>query len=181
QLRDNPPRHSYASGGVGSAGHVGGAMLLRIVGAEGVVHVPYRTTAAFFPDLISNRVAFAVSTPDTMMSYVKAGQLRPLLIAGPKRLASLPDVPTSAEEGFPDLRVSSWYVVQAPAATPEDIVQLLNREVNAVLTEPEMQAWFSRSESIPMPGYTPEATRQYYEQERVRWEPYVIGSGAVAN
>jgi tripartite-type tricarboxylate transporter receptor subunit TctC len=181
KLKNNPPSHSYASGGVGSAAHVGAAMLLRIVGAEGVVHVPYRTTAAVFPDLIENRVAFSVSSPDSFASYFKAGSLRPLLVMGPKRLPSFPDVPTSAEEGYADLRASSWYVMQAPAATPKEIVDLINKEVNEILKEPEMVAWFKQAEATPMAGYTPEAATKFYEQERERWEPHVRASGASAN
>jgi tripartite-type tricarboxylate transporter receptor subunit TctC len=181
KLKSNPPSHSYASGGVGSAAHVGAAMLLRVVGAEGVVHVPYRTTAAVFPDLISDRVAFVMSTPDSMISYFQSGNLRPLLVAGPKRLPSIPDVPTAAEAGYPDLRASSWYVMQAPAGTPNEIVSLLNKEVNAILEEPETLAWFRQNEATPMPGFTPESAQKYFEEERERWEPHVRASGAAAN
>jgi tripartite-type tricarboxylate transporter receptor subunit TctC len=155
-------------------------MMLRVIGAEGVVHVPYRTTAAVFPDLMSNRIAFSMSTPDSVVSYIQSGHIRPLLVAGAKRLPSMPDVPTAAEAGYPDLRASSWYVLQVPAATPKEIVSLLNREVNAVLREPETLAWFARNESVPMLDYTPESATQFFEEERARWEPHVRASGATA-
>jgi tripartite-type tricarboxylate transporter receptor subunit TctC len=180
KLKNNPPSHSYASGGVGSAAHVGAAMLLRVVGAEGVVHVPYRTTAAVFPDLIEDRVAFSVSSPDSMNSYFQSGALQPLLVTGPQRLPSLPNVPTAVEEGYPELRASSWYVLQAPAAVPKEIIELLNKEVNEILTEPDMIAWFKQAEAMPMPGYTPEAATKFYEEEKARWEPHVRASGASA-
>ncbi len=181
KLKNNPPSHSYASGGVGSAAHVGAAMLLRIVGAEGVVHVPYRTTAAVFPDLIEDRVAFSVSSPDSFASYFNSGSLRPLLVTGPQRLPSFPNVPTAAEEGYPDLRASSWYVMQAPAGVPKEIIDFLNKEINDILKEPDMVAWFKQAEATPMSGYTPEAATKFYEQERDRWEPHVRASGASAN
>ena len=155
-------------------------MMLRVVGAEGVVHVPYRTTAAVFPDLLSNRVDFSMSTLDSMISYVQSGDLRPLLVAGPNRLPSLPDVPTGAEAGYPDLRASSWYVLQVPSSTPKAIVLLLNKEVNTILKEPEMVAWFKQNEQTAMPDFTPETAFKFYEQERERWEPHVKASGASA-
>jgi tripartite-type tricarboxylate transporter receptor subunit TctC len=90
----------------------------------------------------------------------------------------MPEVPTAAEVGYPDLRASSWYVLQAPAATPPEVVNFLNKEVNAVLNEPETQAWLAKGEARPLPGYTPEATFKFFEEEKARWEPHVRASGA---
>jgi tripartite-type tricarboxylate transporter receptor subunit TctC len=115
-----------------------------------------------------------------MASYFQSGDLRPLVVAGTQRLASLPDVPSAAEVGYPDLRASSWYVLQVPAGTPKEIVTLLNKEVNEILQEPDMVAWFKRNESTPMPGYSSEAAFKFYEEERARWEPHVRASGASA-
>jgi len=154
-------------------------MFVRLIGTPGVVHVPYRTTPALFPDLISNRVAFGVFPPDTVISHVSEGQLRALFVTSPNRLPSWPDVPTAAEVGVPEMKASSWYVMQAPAGTPDSIVQRLARETSAILAEPDTMAWFQRLEAAAMPNYTPEATAAFVEAERKRWEPYVRASGAV--
>lgn len=177
-LRKDPPKYSYASGGMGSAAHIAGAMFVRLAGLDGVVHVPYKTSPLIFPDLIANRVAFFVSSPDSVAPHVKAGKLRALLVAGTSRLKSMPDVPTAAEAGLPEMRASSWYVMQAPAGVPDAIVNRLAREVNEILKEPDSQAWFERAESVPMLGYTPESTTAFVEKERQRWEPHVRASGA---
>jgi tripartite-type tricarboxylate transporter receptor subunit TctC len=178
KLKADQAGHSYASGGIGSAAHIAASMYLRLVGTPGVLHVPYRTTVAVFPDLISNRVAFGIFSPDSVISYIKAGQLRALFVAADKRLASLPDVPTSAEIGLPEMRASSWYVMQAPAQTPRPIRERLAREVSQILQEPESAAWFVKAESTPLIGYTPDSTAAFVEKERARWEPHVRASGA---
>jgi tripartite-type tricarboxylate transporter receptor subunit TctC len=180
-LRKDPPKYSYATGGVGSAAHIAAAMFVRLAGVPKVVHVPYKTTAFIFPDLIANRVAFGLYSPDSVASYVKSGRLRALMFAGPKRLKSMPDVPTAAEVGLPDMHASSWYVMQAPAGVPDAIVNRLSKEMMAILKEPDSLARFERAESTPLLDYTPERTAAFVEAERKRWEPHVRASGATVD
>lgn len=178
KLRADPPKYSYASGGMGSAAHIAASMFVQLAGLKGVVHVPYKTTVLIFPDLIANRVAFGLYSPDSVASYVKSGKLRALVVAGPERLKSMPDVPTAKEVGLPALNASSWYVMQAPAGVPDAIVNRLAKEVGEILKEPDSLAWFDRAESTPFIDYSPEKTTAFVEEERKRWEPHVRASGA---
>lgn len=115
--RTKPGYFNYASGGAGSIGHIGVALFASIAGIE-LTHVPYRSSAAGFPDVLSGRVQLLQATPAPVLSFVQAGQLRALAISGAKRSPMFPEVPTFAEAGYPQYDISFWFGIFAPARMP---------------------------------------------------------------
>src|SRR5262249_26625835 len=130
-----------ASGGIGSTGHVAGALFNMMAGLK-IALVPYRGEAPAMTDLLAGQVQIVFTTPGSAMSYVKAGTLRPLAVTSVARMDVLPDVPTVAET-LPDYEATSWAGIGAPAQTPTEIVDKLNRGTNAAPGEPKLKAQFA--------------------------------------
>ena len=103
-----------------------------------LVHVPYKGTAQFLPDLIAGRIPMSIDSIPAHLPHVKAGKTRVLAVASRTRSTALPDVPTFAEAGLPGYETATNYTLFAPAKTPSDIVERLNKETNAVLQMPEV-------------------------------------------
>lgn len=131
----HPGKLNYASSGNGSLQHVTGAMLEQQAGVQ-MVHVPYKGTGPALQDLLGGQVDLTFGTAPPFMPHIQAGKLRVLAVTGASRLPSLPDVPSTAEAGFPKLDASSWFAVFAPAATPDAVVQKLAGEIGRVVNTP---------------------------------------------
>lgn len=131
----HPGKLNYASSGNGSLQHVTGAMLEQQAGVQ-MVHVPYKGTGPALQDLLGGQVDLTFGTAPPFMPHIQAGKLRVLAVTGASRLPSLPDVPSTAEAGFPKLDASSWFAVFAPAATPDAMVQKLAGEIGRVVNTP---------------------------------------------
>jgi tripartite-type tricarboxylate transporter receptor subunit TctC len=129
---------NYASGGNGSPSHLAFAYFLATSGAE-MSHIPYKGTGQSIVDVVAGQVdsIFAVTTG--VLPHVKSGKLRALGVSSLKRSALAPDVPTVAESGFPGFDASFAYALLAPAGTPDDIVNLLNREVRSALASADVR------------------------------------------
>ena len=110
---------SYASAGVGTTGHVLGALISQVFGVE-LEHVPYRGTGPAVTDVLAGRVQILTNAAAPLRPHIASGGLRALAVAAPRRLALLPEVPTTVEQGFPDIISSTWYGLLAPAGTPAD-------------------------------------------------------------
>lgn len=134
-----PGSLTYASTGIGSPQHVGGELLKQLTRID-IVHVPYKGSAPALVDMAGGQVDFGFDYPIAAMSHIKSGKLRVLAIAGPKRLAWLPDIPTVQELGYPDLQIDTWVGYLAPAGTPQSVVERLNREIVKAMSDPEMRA-----------------------------------------
>jgi tripartite-type tricarboxylate transporter receptor subunit TctC len=134
----NPGRVNMASAGIGSTGHLAGELFQMMAGVK-VVHVPYRGNAPALSDLLGGQVEFMFASAPSTIEYVKTGKLRALAITTTERSEALADVPTVAEF-LPGFEASSWYGMGAPKNTPAEIVQKLNREVNAGLDDATMKA-----------------------------------------
>ena len=137
-VRARPDQVAFASAGNGSNVHVF-AQWFNDLARLHMIHVPYKGSSAAHLDLISGRVAMAFDTLASVQSHVAAGKLRLLAVAGPRRLAQYPDVPTVAEAGIPGFEAESWTAVLAPAATQRPIVARLQRELVAVLQLPAVR------------------------------------------
>jgi tripartite-type tricarboxylate transporter receptor subunit TctC len=146
----NPGRVNMASAGIGSTGHLAGELFQMMAGVK-VVHVPYRGNAPALSDLLGGQVQFTFASAPSTIEYVKTGKLRALAITTTGRSEALADVPTLAEF-LPGFEASSWYGVGAPKNTPAEIVQKLNREVNAGLADPAMKARLIGLGGIAIPG-----------------------------
>src|SRR4051812_32189922 len=130
--KSKPGTLTFGSGGSGTTEHLAVEMLKTQAGID-MLHVPYKGGAAVLPDLISGQISLFFVNQLFALPYVKAGTVKALGVASDERSPALPDVPTFAESGFPDFRVSVWYGIMAPAATPKQIVAQLNREIVAAL------------------------------------------------
>lgn len=125
---------SYGSAGPGSTGHLSATLLLGAAGID-MQHVPYKTSAAAFPDVITGRVSMAFDSLPSTLGHVRAGKVRPLLVMSEKRSALLPDVPTAAESGYPGATMVFWMGVEVPAKTPPAIIQRLSAGLKAAMAE----------------------------------------------
>jgi tripartite-type tricarboxylate transporter receptor subunit TctC len=130
--RANPAKLNYASSGNGSLQHVTGAMLEQQGGIR-MVHVPYKGTGPALQDLLGGQVDLTFGTAPPFMPHIQAGKLRVLAVTGKERLASLPDVPTTAEAGYPKVDATSWFALFAPAGVPKAIVDKLTTDARSVV------------------------------------------------
>jgi len=137
----NPGKINMASGGNGGPAHVAGELFKMMAGLD-MVHVPYRGAAPATADLLARQVQVYFTGATNVVEYVKAGKLRALAVTTATRLETLPDTPTVADF-VPGYEASTWYGVGAPTNTPSGIIDKLNREINAALTDPKMKARLS--------------------------------------
>jgi tripartite-type tricarboxylate transporter receptor subunit TctC len=131
-------RMTYASGGNGSPSHLTMAAFLSTAGIE-MTHVPYKGTGASVIDVMGGQVDSVFAVGSGIFPHSKAGKLKALAVSGGQRSITAPEVPTVAESGYPNFNASFAYVLMAPAGTPDDIVQLLSREVNLAMASPEVR------------------------------------------
>lgn len=137
-LRANPGKYSYASAGTGTTGHLAGEQF-RLAVAPDLVHVPFGGGAPAMASVVAGHTPIGIGAPTAATTLINDGKLRALAITGKVRTQALPDVPTLAESGFPDIEGDSFVGFVVPAGTPRDIVTLLNREIVRSLSTPEMK------------------------------------------
>jgi tripartite-type tricarboxylate transporter receptor subunit TctC len=137
--RSKPHKLTYASAGVASMAHLSGALFEKL-GQVKLSHIPYRSSAQSVIDLIAGRVDMQFGTIAPILSQIRDGAMRPLATTGLKRVQILPNLPTVAEAGLPGFESSLWMAMFMPAKTPGPIADRMNREINAVLAMPEVQA-----------------------------------------
>ena len=134
----NPGKLNYASSGNGSLQHVTGAMLEQ-QGAIKMVHVPYKGTGPALQDLLGGQVDLTFGTAPPFMPHIASGKLRVLAVTGKQRLPSLPDVPTTAEAGYPKVDATSWFAVFAPAGVSKAVVDKLTADIRTVVQNAAFQ------------------------------------------
>ncbi len=158
----------YANASIGSSTHLN-TELLRMRAGLNMVQIMYKGQAPAIPDLLSGRVQFAFTSPALVIPHVRAGRLRALAVAAPRRMPLLPEVPTMAEAGYPEAQVIAWFAILVPSKTPRDIVHRVNREFARALADPDVIA---RAEaggvSIEAP-MAPEAIDAMLRSETARW------------
>jgi tripartite-type tricarboxylate transporter receptor subunit TctC len=135
--KSKPGELSFASSGLGGLQHLNAEMFKQMAGVD-LVHVPYKGTAQFLPDLISGRVPMSIDSIPAHLPHIRSGKTRALAVASRTRSSALPDVPTFAEAGLPGYETATNYALFAPTGTPAAVVAQLNRETNAVLSMPEV-------------------------------------------
>ena len=129
--KKNPGKLNYGSGGVGSMGQLNVEMLKASTGAF-TTHIPYRGGTPLITAVLGNEVQFILDNLVIMLPHIQAGKVRALAVANDQRLPQLPDVPTLAEVGYPQLNLTSWIGIAAPAGTPDAAVQTLHKAVRQV-------------------------------------------------
>ncbi len=170
-----PGKLNFSSSGNASPSHV---MLERFKASTGVqvTHVPYKGSAPALTDIMANRIDGTIDTMPAVVSQVRAGKVRALAVTGPRRVPQLPDTPTLAESGHPDLVATSWFGIALPAATPAAIAQRLNRESLAVLEAADVRARFDELSLAPVPMTVAE-TQRWVQAEVERWRPVIQATG----
>lgn len=174
--RANPGKITYASGGNGTIGHLGAHWLADLAKIQ-MQHIPYKGGSAAMTDLLGGQVDVILDTLITSTPFLKSGQIRPLFVTTDKRIPKYPEVPTIAELGFPDLTFSAWVGIVAPAATPRDIVERINSEVNRALNDPGVHQRLDALGAQPIGG-TSSRAQQYMNRETERWAAVVRSTGA---
>jgi tripartite-type tricarboxylate transporter receptor subunit TctC len=169
---------SFGSAGVGSITHLAGALLAKESGME-VVHVPYRGVAPAVTDLLAGRVAFVIADVPVLRPHIDAGALRPLAVTTARRIAALPQVPTTAELGIPRVISDNWYGLAVPAATPAPIQERLHEAALAALRGPGLVQEFARQGGEPAPLGRDEYLT-FLRAEGTKWGPLVREAGAEA-
>ncbi|CUJ78606.1 tripartite tricarboxylate transporter substrate binding protein [Achromobacter aegrifaciens] len=165
---------TFATAGTGSIPHLAGEQFAHQTGIA-LRHIPYKGSSEAATALVGGQVQMSFDNLPPVYAQVKAGRLRAVAIASQTRNPELPDVPTLAELGVP-LSASSWWGVMAPAGTPKDVVALLNRQINAVLADPEVRSYFSRL-GMQATGGTAEAFGRHIADETDRWRAVVKQAG----
>jgi tripartite-type tricarboxylate transporter receptor subunit TctC len=170
----NPGRISMASFGTGSTSHVSGE-LLKIMTGVNMIHVPYRGGAAMVADLIGGQVQVGFDVLTGSLAHIRSGRLRALAVAGTTRSDALPDVPTIAET-VAGYEANSWCGLGVPRGTSSGIIDRLNREINAGLTNPTVRARLAEVATTPI-FFTPAEFGAYMAAEVDKWGKVVRASG----
>ncbi len=160
----NPGKINYASVGSGAATNVAGELFKQMTGIN-LVNVPYRSS--YMPDLLSGQVQASFSPILQTINFIRQGKLRALAVTGAKRSSALPDVPL-ASEFVPGYEVSVWDAIGAPADTPPEIIDKLNKAINAAVSDPAMQARYTDLGAVPM-IMTPAEFGKYMADEIKKW------------
>jgi len=170
-LKEKPDGFSVASAGNGTAPHFA-AELFKLSTQTALLHVPYKGSAPAVTDTIGGQTQVMFPSLFTAMPFVKSGKLNALAVAGPKRSALLPDVPTLKEQGVEGVDVQQWYAIFAPANTPKDVVQKLNQALNKVLTEKDT---IKRLEDhgADVETSTPEQLAELVKSDLAKWQGVV--------
>ncbi len=174
----NPGKISMASGGVGSSPHVSGELFKMMAGVD-MVHVPYRGVAPATTDLLGGRVQVLFDTLPAAIANIRAGKIRALAVTSKTRNEALPDVPAMAEF-IPGFEADSFHGIAAPKGTPQEIVDKLNKDINAVLQEPKLKSRLADLGGTVFTG-TPADFGTYVSGEIDKWGKVIKFSGAKAS
>jgi tripartite-type tricarboxylate transporter receptor subunit TctC len=170
----NPGRINMGSAGVGSTGHLAGELFKMMAGVN-LVHVPYRGNAPASTDLIAGQIEVLFPSLGSSIEYVKAGKLRALAVTGATRSDALPDLPPVAET-LPGYQAASLYGIGAPRNTPAEVVEVLNKAVNAGLSDPKLNARLTDLGSEPLPG-PPATFGKLIADETEKWGKVIRFAG----
>ena len=172
----NPDKINYSSSGNGTLSHLGMEDFKRRAGIT-LMHVPYRGSPPAMTDLVAGVVGAAMDTVTVTQPFVQAGSLRAIASAYSQRIASLPDVPTLAEQGFPGFGIAAWIGVVAPAGTPAARIEALNAAVSKVVqSEPIAEKFATLGVIQHLMG--PAEFAEFIKSENARWSEVVKASGA---
>jgi tripartite-type tricarboxylate transporter receptor subunit TctC len=169
--RSKPGKLNYGSAGNGSAGHL--AMeYLKAVADLFMVHVPYRGTGPQLTDLLAGRLDAASVGAPAVLQFIKAGKLRCIATGTRERLPQLPEVPTVAEQGYPNFEMTQWYGVLAPASLPQPAIDRLAVEAAKAIKTPAAVSRLSEDTAQPIGG-TPAEFAKFITTEQARWKPVI--------
>ena len=174
-MKKHPGTFNFSSTGVGSLSHLG-VELLKVKTDTYAVHIPYASSPLAVLAILQGDVQFACVPAVAVLPHVKSGKLRTLAVSTAQRSPLTPDIPTMKEAGLPEIESIAWMAVMAPAGTPTEVVQRLNREINAVLAMPEVREKMHAQYMEPIGG-TPEALQSFMLQEQRVMTPVIKRTG----
>ena len=173
-IKAKPGTFSYATAGNGTAPHIAGELFKLSAGLD-VVSIPYKGSAPAVVDTIGGTTQYMFPSLFTAFPQIQGGKLKALGIAGEKRSAVLPDVPTLAEQGISNVSMSQWYALFAPVKTPKAVVDRLNRELNSVLADKAVQKKIG-DQGAEVETSTPEQLKTLVQKEVARWKSVVTAA-----
>lgn len=173
--KSHPGKVNFGSTGSGSSMHLAGELFMRETATQ-LVHVPYNAPGQATTNLISNEIQAMFQLVPGIVGQVRAGMVRPVAVLAATRSPALPDVPTTAELGYPHLTSSTWFALLAPKGTPPAILDRLNTELNAVLADAEVRKRFADMGAAPLGG-TRQALADHLARETTKWGQVVRQAG----
>jgi tripartite-type tricarboxylate transporter receptor subunit TctC len=173
--RAKPKGLSYSSVGNASVAHLATELMASQAGVQ-FNHVPYRATGPAILDLAEGRIDVTFGLLGTNLPAILDGKVRALAVTSEKRMPQVPDVPTFAESGMPEMDASLWFAVIGPAALPAPIVERLNREINEILREPDVQAVLEK-QAVALEISTPEKLRSQIAADIEKWRAVALKTG----
>jgi len=171
----NPGKVNFGSAGGGSITHLAGE-LLKAEAKIDIVHVPYKGAAPAVSDLVGGQVQMGIFDVPVLLGHIKSGRLRALALTSAKRSEALPDVPTTAELGLPNVTSDNWYGLVVPAATPADVQKRIHTAALAALRSPQVVAQFAKVSGVASPG-TPQDYASFLAVEQAKWSRIVNAIG----
>jgi tripartite-type tricarboxylate transporter receptor subunit TctC len=177
-LKANPGKFNYASPGSGSANRLQTERFMGLTGTK-LAHIPYKGGAGpATVGMIGGETQMMFVTLSSAQEFIKSGRLKGLAVTSPSRMPELPNVPTISEAGFKDLTGGSWQILAVPAGTPRDIVNKLYTATVATMNMPEIRDRLDRQGAIVVTSKSPEAAREFLNNETQRWGKVVKDTGA---
>ena len=171
----NPGKVNFGSAGSGSITHLAGE-LLKAEAKVDMVHIPYKGAAPAVTDLLSGQVQMGIFDVPILLGHIRAGKLKALAITSANRAQTLPDVPTTAELGYPNVTSDNWYGLVAPAATPADVRKRIHAAATAALRGPALIEQYANVSGVASPG-TPEDYAAFLASEQAKWSRVVTAIG----
>ena len=166
--KKNPGKLNFGSPGNGSIGQLAGEMFKQMAGIE-MTHVPYKGAGAALTDLLSGQIQVMFESVGISLPPVQAGLVRPLGVSSAERIAELPDLPTIAESGYPDYRVSVWYGIAAPAKMPAEAAQKISASMNRALDDDAFRTSLIKAGFAPLKARNEASHQGVVDADRARW------------
>lgn len=174
--KSKPGQLTMASSGNGTVFHLTGELFKEAAGIN-VVHVPFKGGAPAVAALLGGQVSMTFETSVTLLPHIRSGKLRALGVAGAKRIALLPDVPTLGESGYPSILAENWYGLYAPAGTPKEVIARLYGELDRTIHSPDVREKLA-AQGAEIREYTPDQTAAFLAAETAKWGNVIKASGA---
>lgn len=175
-IKARPGQLQFASAGLGSMPHLMMQLFASMARLD-MIHVPYKGAGPAVVDVIAGHVPMIASNILSTLPHVRAGKLRPYGVTTATRSPAAPDIPTIAEGGLTGYEAAQWFGLLAPAGTPQDIVAKLHQAVVRAVDDPALKQRFVQDGAVPAPSATPEAFRQFMQEETRKWSKVVKAAG----
>ena len=173
--RAHPGKINFGSAGAGTITHLG-AELLKDEAKINIIHVPYRGVAPAMTDLLGGQIQMLVADVPVLLPQIKSGAIKALAITSGTRISALPDVPTTAEMGYPRVVSDNWYGLIAPAGVPADILDRLRHAAIVALNSDDLKKQYATFNATPFPT-TPQQFHDFILSEQAKWEPIIRKTG----